>query len=104
MMSQLLMTFFEGWQVLTEDYQTLEISGETNFNSDFWQKPAIMVYQGVNHMIVDCDCVPKERQHKSDWCPSFGIGWGKSVSLLSGCWDRWSSQKPKYQYRDHLVG
>ena len=26
------------------------------------------------------------------------------VSLLSGCWDRWSSQKPKYQYRDHLVG
>ena len=25
-------------------------------------------------------------------------------SLLSWCWDRWSSQKPKYQYRDHLVG
>ena len=25
------------------------------------------------------------------------------VSLLSGCWDRWSSQKPKYQYRDHLA-
>ena len=25
------------------------------------------------------------------------------VSLLSGRWDRWS-QKPKYQYRDHLVG
>ena len=26
------------------------------------------------------------------------------VSLLSGCWNRWSSQKPNYQYRDHLVG
>ena len=26
------------------------------------------------------------------------------VSLLSGCWDRWSLQKPKYQYRDHIVG
>ena len=27
------------------------------------------------------------------------------VSLLSGCWDRsWSSQKSKYQFRDHLVG
>ena len=62
MMSQLLITFFEGWQVLTEDYQTLEISGETNFNSDFWQKPAIMVYQGVNHRIVDRDCVRKESQ------------------------------------------
>ena len=26
------------------------------------------------------------------------------VSLVSGCWDRWSSQKSKYQYKDHLVG
>ena len=26
------------------------------------------------------------------------------VSLLSGCWDRWSLLKPKYKYRDHLVG
>ena len=26
------------------------------------------------------------------------------VSLLSGCWDRWSLQKLKYQYRDHIVG
>ena len=26
------------------------------------------------------------------------------VSLVSGCWDRWSSQKSKYQYKDHRVG
>ena len=26
------------------------------------------------------------------------------VSLVSECWDRWSSQKSKYQYNDHLVG
>ena len=26
------------------------------------------------------------------------------ISLLSGCWNRWSTQKSKYKYRDHLVG
>ena len=26
------------------------------------------------------------------------------ISLSSGFWDRWSSQKSKHQYRDHLVG
>ena len=38
MMSQLLITFFEGWQVLTEDYQTLKISGKTNFDSEISHK------------------------------------------------------------------
>ena len=37
MMSQLLMTFFEGWQVLitVDIFHSLDISGLTNFYSDF---------------------------------------------------------------------
>ena len=43
------------------------------------------------------------------WCWVWRVWWWWStllypVSLLSGCWDRWSSQKPKYHYRDHIVG
>ena len=26
------------------------------------------------------------------------------INLRSGLWNRWSKQKPKWQYRDHLVG
>ena len=39
------------------------------------------------------------RMIKNDWSVCAHL-----PTKLSGCWDRWLSQKPKYQYRDHLVG
>ena len=56
--SQLLMTFFEGCQVLTEDYQTLEISKKTIW-TQIYQKSILTpisnktnfdsIFKGANH-------------------------------------------------------
>ena len=54
-------------------------------------------------LLETCDNPSKMFQYKILQSPLNTSTLLYPVSLLSGCWDRWSSQKPKYQCGDYLV-
>ena len=72
------------------------------FPSVFLQNVFLQCVPGFTHLWLLCKIIPKFSTFSKQQLQVTYSTLLYPVSLLFGCWDRWSSQKPKYQYRDHL--